>query len=49
MKLCHLLQYVSAHSVCEPVNHLDDREETEAQAQAHETADLKAICFIACN
>ena len=40
---CHLLYYVSAHSVREPVNHLDHREETEAQAKAHQTADLKAI------
>ena len=40
---CRLLYYVSAHSVCEPVDHLDHGEEAEAQAQAHQTANLKAI------
>ena len=33
----------------DPVSQLHEREEAETQAQAHQTSDLKAICFISRN
>ena len=37
---------ISDHSVCEPVDHLYQREEAESKAQTHEAADLKIILSI---
>ena len=36
-----LISYVSCHAVCEPIDKLNEGEEPEANAQSHDTAELK--------